>query len=120
MRNYYRVMLGKKSVFAQECFDGGFIGVDFLNDIDLSAELPDNWRHFNRKYIPVCISKEPGKQESVPGWHAGFCGRCVRGSTRKTSSYALTAKEPTGLARSMVRIILSLKPAFLIDGRFHG
>ena len=83
MRNYYRVMLGKKSVFAQECFDGGFIGVDFLNDIDLSAELPDNWRHFNRKYIPVCISKEPGKTRIGAGLACGFLWTVCKGINEK-------------------------------------
>ena len=29
MTSYYRVMLGKGSAFASECFAGGFIGVDF-------------------------------------------------------------------------------------------
>ena len=26
MKNYYRVMLGQKSVYAEECFTGNFIG----------------------------------------------------------------------------------------------
>lgn len=29
MKSYYRVMLGKKSAHAPECFAGGFIGTDF-------------------------------------------------------------------------------------------
>lgn len=29
MKNYYRVMLGKKSTHAPECFAGGFIATDF-------------------------------------------------------------------------------------------
>ena len=29
MKAYYRVMLGQKSVYADECFTGNFIGTDF-------------------------------------------------------------------------------------------
>ena len=29
MKSYYRVMLGKGSMYADACFKGGFIGVDF-------------------------------------------------------------------------------------------
>jgi hypothetical protein len=31
MKNYYRIMLGRKSAYANECFAGGFIGADFGN-----------------------------------------------------------------------------------------
>jgi restriction system protein len=29
MKNYYRIMLGKKSVYVEECFKGNFIGAGF-------------------------------------------------------------------------------------------
>jgi restriction system protein len=48
MKSYYRIMLGKKSAFAVECFAGGFIGADFQMDEDLSRNLPDEWRAFNK------------------------------------------------------------------------
>ena len=35
MKCYYRIMLGKKSVYAEECYKGNFIGADFGIDIDL-------------------------------------------------------------------------------------
>lgn len=35
MKNYYRIMLGKKSVYAEECLKGNFIGAGFLGDVDL-------------------------------------------------------------------------------------
>ncbi len=52
MKNYYRVMLGPKSVHAALCRDQGFIGVDYEIAQDLSADLTDNWRDFNQKYRP--------------------------------------------------------------------
>ena len=41
MRSIYRVMLGQKSVYAAECFAGGFIGADYKIDEDLTDKLPD-------------------------------------------------------------------------------
>jgi len=29
MKQYFRVMLGSKSVYSQPCFDGNFIGADY-------------------------------------------------------------------------------------------
>jgi restriction system protein len=37
MKNYYRVMLGKKSIYAATCFNEGFIGADFEINQDLSS-----------------------------------------------------------------------------------
>lgn len=44
MKSYYRVMLGKKSVHAKDCFAGNFIGTDFDIEEDLKGKLPDEWR----------------------------------------------------------------------------
>lgn len=41
MKNYYRVMLGKGSKFAPECFGGGFVGTDFGIHHDLTGRLPE-------------------------------------------------------------------------------
>jgi restriction system protein len=46
MKAYYRVMPGKKSAFAAECFAGGFIGADFEIAQDLSKQLPEEYRMF--------------------------------------------------------------------------
>ena len=50
--NYLRVVLGKQHMFFSDCIESGYIGVDFSMDIDFSNDLPDNWRKFNKKYIP--------------------------------------------------------------------
>jgi hypothetical protein len=41
MGNYYRVVLGKKSVYAERCFAASFIGVDFGIAVDLTGRLPE-------------------------------------------------------------------------------
>ena len=45
MKNYYRIMLGPKSVHAEECYKGNYIGAGFGIEKDLSNKLPDNWRY---------------------------------------------------------------------------
>ena len=50
---YYRVMMGRKSVYLQDCLAGGFIGVNYEIDQELTHELSDDWRAFNRKFITI-------------------------------------------------------------------
>ncbi len=71
MSIYYRVILGQGSAYAQECFAGGFIGVDYGIDEDLKAKLPEEWREFNLKYIPVYLAKNPGKTKIGAGLACG-------------------------------------------------
>ena len=71
MKNYYRVMLGKKSVHAEECLAGGFIGTDFGINQDLSRDLPDDWRAFNRKFNPLYLAKHPEKTRIGAGLACG-------------------------------------------------
>lgn len=59
MKNYYRVMLGKKSAYSEECFRGDFIGTDYGINEDLTNKLPDDWRSFNKKYIPIYMEANP-------------------------------------------------------------
>lgn len=64
-------MPGQKSVHAQECFKGNFIGTDFDIHQDLSKELTDNWKHFNKKFIPVYLEGHPGKAKVAAGLACG-------------------------------------------------
>jgi len=67
MKNYYRIMLGAKSVHADECYKGNFIGVDFGMNIDLKGKFHDNWRDFNKEFIPVYLQKNPDKKKVAAG-----------------------------------------------------
>ncbi|MCU0660780.1 MAG: endonuclease NucS [Myxococcota bacterium] len=71
MKKYYRVMLGRKSAFAESCFTEGYIGVDFGIDEDLALALPDEWRAFNERYIPVYLAGHPGKTKIGAGLACG-------------------------------------------------
>ena len=41
----------EKSAYFDDCFKKGYIGVNFKLDIDLTNDLPENWKEFNKKYI---------------------------------------------------------------------
>lgn len=71
MPNYYRVMLGKKHRYAAECFSGGFIGADFGIEQDLTGKLPDEWREFNREFIPIYLAAHPDKTKIGAGLSCG-------------------------------------------------
>lgn len=79
MKNYYRLMLGKKSIHAPECFAGNFIGADFGIDQDLSGQLPDEWRQFNKAFIPVYLAGHPGKSKIAAGLACGALWMVAKG-----------------------------------------
>lgn len=81
MKNYYRIMLGQKSVFAEEAFKGNFIGGDWLPDIDLTNKLPENWRDFNKKFIPIYQEVNPGKTKVSAGLACGMLYTIAKGIT---------------------------------------
>lgn len=67
MKKYVRVMLGKSSIHAEECYNGNFIGADFDIFEDLTGKLSENWRDFNAKYIPILLERNPGKSKIGAG-----------------------------------------------------
>lgn len=79
MSNYYRIMLGPKSVYATECQSGGFIGADFDIDQDLTNDLPDEWRVFNKKFIPVYLDVHPDKTKIGAGLACGALWTVAKG-----------------------------------------
>ena len=71
MKNYYRVMLGQKSVYAKECFAGNFIGTDFGINQDLTNKLPDKLQGFNKEFIPIYLVSHPEKTKIGAGLACG-------------------------------------------------
>jgi len=64
-------MLGAKSIHADECYKGNFIGADFGIKEDLSSKLPDNWRDFNAMFIPIYLRDHPAKSRVSAGLSCG-------------------------------------------------
>lgn len=64
-------MLGPKSIHADECYKGNFIGTNYGVDIDLSPQLSTDWREFNKKFIPIWMAKNPVKNRIAAGLSCG-------------------------------------------------
>lgn len=79
---YIRVMLGAKSAHIDECLNGNFIGADFDINQDLSAHLPDNWRDFNKKFIPIWLENHPNKSKVAAGLSCGALWTIAKGLKR--------------------------------------
>lgn len=64
-------MLGKAGCYADLCKAEGFIGVNFLNDENLTNNLYEDWHDFNKHYIPVWMQSHPGKTKVAAGLACG-------------------------------------------------
>ena len=72
-------MLGRKSVYAQQCYEGNFVGADFDIYEDLTNNLPEKWRDFNAKYRPVWLKSNPGKSKVAAGLACGMLWTVCKG-----------------------------------------
>jgi restriction system protein len=79
MKKYNRIMLGRAGKFAKACYEEGYIGVDFDLNFDLSDSLYDNWRDFNKKFIPVWLQIYPEKSKTAAGVSCGFLWTIIKG-----------------------------------------
>jgi restriction system protein len=77
--SFYRVMLGRGSQHASECISGGFIGADFGIAQDLTYKLPEQWRDFNREFIPVVMAADPKKTKIGAGLACGALWTVAKG-----------------------------------------
>ncbi len=77
--SYYRIIAGAKSVFAQEFLEGGFIAANWNIDQDLTHDLPDDWREFNHRFIPVYLEALPDKTKISAGLACGMLHTLSKG-----------------------------------------
>jgi len=78
-KKYSRLRMGRNNEFFQKLYDGNFIGVDFDLNIDLSNELSDNWREFNKKYVDYITEKNPNKSRVGAGLNCGVIWTLCKG-----------------------------------------
>lgn len=78
-RSYYRIMAGAKSVYASECYQGGFIAANWSIDQDLTASLPESWRDFNHQFIPAYLQANPEKSKIAAGLACGMLHTVCKG-----------------------------------------
>lgn len=79
MKNYYRIMLGRKSMYAEEAYRGNFIGAGWLENINLTNKLSENWREFNKEMIPVYLEKYTDKTKVAAGHACGSLHAITKG-----------------------------------------
>ena len=79
MKQYNRVMLGKGGKYAKMCRLEGFIGSEFEVMQDLSDSLYENWRDFNKKFIPQWMTIFPDKSKTAAGLVCGFTWTIIKG-----------------------------------------
>lgn len=79
MKNYYRIMLGRKSIYAEEAYRENFIGAGWFEDINLSNKLSENWRDFNKEMIPIYLEKNPEKTKVAAGLACGMLWTITKG-----------------------------------------
>ena len=82
MKKYIRLMLGAKSAHIDECLKGNFIGADFDLRQDLSKHLFENWRDFNKMFIPIWLDVHPGKSKVSAGLACGALWTVTKGLKR--------------------------------------
>ena len=75
-------MLGAKSAHIDECLKGNFIGADFDLNQDLSKHLFENWRDFNKKFIPIWLENHPEKSKVSAGLACGALWTVAKGLKR--------------------------------------
>jgi restriction system protein len=71
LKQFYRIMLGRKSIYSEECHKGNFIGTDFAITQDLTKHLPDDWKIFNKAFIPIYLNARPEKNKISAGLACG-------------------------------------------------
>ena len=79
MKSYYRVMLGRKSIYAQDCLTGNFIGADFGINQDLTNKLTEEWRVFNQEFVPIYLECHPDKTKIGAGLACGALWTVAKG-----------------------------------------
>jgi restriction system protein len=72
-------MLGPKSIHADECYAGSFVGAGFLRDINLTNKLPEDWKDFNKEFIPHWLAINPGKSKVAAGLACGMLWMVSKG-----------------------------------------
>ncbi|MBF0356655.1 MAG: DUF91 domain-containing protein [Alphaproteobacteria bacterium] len=78
-RSYYRIMLGSKSFYAQQCHEEHWFGGGWGIAQDLTNELPENWRDFNAKFRQVYLDANPGKSKVAAGLACGMLHTICKG-----------------------------------------
>ena len=76
---YIRLRTGRDHQWFDHFHKGNYIAVGFTLDIDLSKHLYENWRDFNKKFIPEIIKRQPKKTRVAAGLNCGVIWTLSKG-----------------------------------------
>jgi restriction system protein len=82
MKKYYRIMLGAKSAYATDCYNNNYIGANYGINEDLTNKLPENWKEFNKLFIPKYMALHPDKSKIAAGLSCGALWTIAKGLQR--------------------------------------
>jgi restriction system protein len=57
MTKYFKCALGPGGSFFAQASAESWVGTGWLDSIDLTGKFPDNWRDFNKKFIPIAMDQ---------------------------------------------------------------
>ena len=76
---FMRLRTGREHQHFNSIYAGKYISVGFGLHIDLSNSLFDNWRDFNKKYIPEILKIDPNKSRVGAGLNCGVIWTLSKG-----------------------------------------
>lgn len=56
MPKFFRVSLGKNAQYLEDALEHGYIGTGWMAETDLTGTFPENWRDFNKVYVPQLVA----------------------------------------------------------------
>ena len=68
---YRRIRLGRASKYLPECLEGGFVGLDYDLNVDLTGRFPPTWQEFNAEFVPHLIEQNPELSKVSAGLGCG-------------------------------------------------
>lgn len=76
---YLRLRTGREHQWFDVFYNNNYLAVGYGLNIDLSDSLFENWRDFNKKFIPEIIKKEPTKSKVGAGLNCGVIWTLSKG-----------------------------------------
>ena len=76
---YMRLRTGVDHRWFDAFYVGNYVAVSFGLDIDLSDSLFENWRDFNKKFIPEILKRYPSKSRVAAGLNCGVIWTLCKG-----------------------------------------
>ena len=72
-------MLGSKSRHAEVMYRDKWVGAGYDFRESLEKDLPENWREFNKKHIPIWLKNNPSKTRVAAGLACGMLHTICKG-----------------------------------------